>query len=389
MTSRRPEKSAKSKKKTADRTKGASRAAQTAKPAPAKKPKPKPPKRTKADIKAEAARRETLRHEAAARREARRQAWHEARRKPPPQPPIGAPNAMLVRDEPLADVPPPGAPAMPTGWDSPVPPEINNIDELRPDGLTYRQDLFVTAYLGPAMLDAGRAAGMAGFAGTRKQMLAAGYRMLANELVQSRVRARVGSMAQAVTKEDLMALIQRRCRSSFVDLMDVATDANGNPCVFVSLSRALETGAADNIRKVREKLGPDGVLERTIEIYEPRPYIELLARHYGMDQLPDKAERDRAATLSDRAVLIELLATGERQPDALAPRPIVVNRDLAPLSSLNPQDVAVVSPDLGDDDDGDADAGYDRPPKEQPDGPDPADPAEDEQIDALSGPDGT
>lgn len=88
-----------------------------------------------------------------------------------------------------------------------VPPEIDNADDLLPDeGLTWRQKMFVEAYLGQARLNATEAARIAGYAETTRESLAVqGYRLLMNANVQSRVRARLNQIAP--TKETLLERI--------------------------------------------------------------------------------------------------------------------------------------------------------------------------------------
>jgi hypothetical protein len=202
-----------------------------------------------------------------------------------------------------------------------------HLDDLGDDGLTNRQRLFIEAYLGPARLNASRAAKLAGYSVKSKVSLQVqGSRLLCNAMVQSRVRARLAGMG--VDRELILERIGQLAGSSMADMLQ--PDEGGR--IVLSLEKAAELGALGLIKKYREESGSEGVTIRTVEIHDPGKYLELLARHTGIigdeGQEDPKSLNDDPANWPPEKVREFYQARGWPLPDALAPRPAAVGSGL-------------------------------------------------------------
>lgn len=203
----------------------------------------------------------------------------------------------------------------------PAPEGINHADDLLPDdGLTWRQKMFVEAYLGPARLNATEAARMAGYSATSRQSLKVqGYRLLTNAAVQSRVRARLNQIAP--TRETLLERIGVLAGSDMSDLFAVR-EVNGNVEVVLDLVRAAERGALGLLRECKQIPTDNGVIH-VVKTHDPAKYLEMLAKHVGLlaggaNDIPTDAAPRK---LSDDELIEYYREQGWELPDALDPKP--------------------------------------------------------------------
>ncbi len=197
--------------------------------------------------------------------------------------------------------------------------DLGKLDDLGDDGLTPRQKLFIEAYLGPARLNASKAAKLAGYSAKSPSSLRLqASRLLANACVQSRVRARLAGMG--VDRTLILERIGLLAGSTMADMLE--PDRKGE--YRLSLRRAAEAGALGLIRKYTEEPGAKG-MTRKVEIHDPGKYLELLAKHTGIIGDEGAMDRERAADDPGNWPIERIrdyyAQRGWPMPDALQPRP--------------------------------------------------------------------
>lgn len=164
---------------------------------------------------------------------------------------------------------------------TPIPKEVDNLDELSPDGLSWRQIAFVEHYLGRARLNATKAAELAGYSATSRASLACqGSRLLCNAKVQSRVRARVRGLG--LDPREVLARIGLLSGSSMGDMLTARDTKDGEVEIGLDLNVAAQNGALELIAEYTEEDGGEGIIRRKVKVHNPKPYLDLLAKHYGL-----------------------------------------------------------------------------------------------------------
>jgi phage terminase small subunit len=134
-------------------------------------------------------------------------------------------------------------------------------------GLTYKQILFVEAYLGDANGNASEAARIAGYGspGTR------GHELVKNREVQARIQQRVA--AAAMPANEVLARLSEFAAADIGDFLDV-DEAN---LWRVNLWKAKRGGRTRLIKKVKQT--KDGT---EIELHSPADAIDKLMKHHGL-----------------------------------------------------------------------------------------------------------
>lgn len=143
------------------------------------------------------------------------------------------------------------------------------------EGLTYRQRLFVSYYLGAASGNATEAARMAGYSHPNVQ----GAQNLAKPSIRAAVDAHLAHAAMSADE-----VLARLSEIASGDMGDFSTiDAKGKPVL--NLKRAKAAGKLHLIRAIKPtKFG------LAIELYSAHQALELLARYHGLliDRTADK-----------------------------------------------------------------------------------------------------
>lgn len=178
-----------------------------------------------------------------------------------------------------------------------IKPELDE-DAWDEEGLTIRQTRFVAFLLGKAGGNATRAAEMAGYAAENRESLkATAARALSLVNVRSAIARRlaVASLNPEWLKRTTAALAASNM-GSFLRLED------GKP--ILDWEQAERMGAFIQVRKYKEKGFKVGetidVVERSIEMHNPAPYLQLLARIMGMiSESPTAAVSVTVNTMSD------------------------------------------------------------------------------------------
>jgi hypothetical protein len=149
---------------------------------------------------------------------------------------------------------------------------------LGDDLLTPRQREFVAAYVGPASLNATRAAEMAGYnANNRNALYKTAHDLLHKPNVQRAVSKALAE--RRLSPEWVKAGLAELAGSSMADF--IGPDGN------LDVQKAREAGALGQVKEWREEVidSPGGgvtVLKRTLKLYDRRAALADLARIHGL-----------------------------------------------------------------------------------------------------------
>jgi hypothetical protein len=142
--------------------------------------------------------------------------------------------------------------------------------EPRPEssvaGLTYRQRLFVCAYLGTAAGNATEAARAAGYAQPHSQ----GPRLLANVGIRAAIAAKLAGAALAA--EEVLARLSDMASADLADFLAISPKGHR-----VDLAKARRAGKTHLIKK----LSPTRY-GLAIELHDARGALELLGKYHGL-----------------------------------------------------------------------------------------------------------
>lgn len=136
--------------------------------------------------------------------------------------------------------------------------------------LTDRQEAFITAYLGPANLNATEAARMAGYAHPN---VAAWHDLLVNPSIRNRIRGALEAKGMCV--EEVLARLSDCARASLDDVIDVDSD---DPSIWrLNLNKAKRRGVLHTVASVKAtKYGPE------VRMHDPLEALSILARVHKM-----------------------------------------------------------------------------------------------------------
>lgn len=146
--------------------------------------------------------------------------------------------------------------------------------------LTYKQRLFVEAYLGEANGNGAEAARIAGYRDCR----VAPTRLLANASIQAAISRRVASAA--LTANEVLARISDLASASLGDFLDI--DEHGHR---VTLLKGKRRGRLHTLKKIKVKSrtftargdeGPTTEVETEIELHDPQAALDKLAKYHGL-----------------------------------------------------------------------------------------------------------
>jgi hypothetical protein len=138
-----------------------------------------------------------------------------------------------------------------------------------PGPLTYRQRLFVAAYLGAAGGNATEAARMAGYRCPKQQ----GHRLLTNVDIMAAVDARLESAGLGA--DEVLARLSDIASADIGDLAGFFVEADG--VARFDLKAAHAAGLSHIIKSVR--VGPAGV---AVELHDSLAALIVLAKHWGL-----------------------------------------------------------------------------------------------------------
>lgn len=161
--------------------------------------------------------------------------------------------------------------------------------------LTYKERLFVEAYLGEAAGNATKAARQAGYAAATNQAL----RQLARELltklhIRAAIDARLDSAA--LTSSEILARLSDHASASLEDFIKVTKDGRFT----VDLKQAKQCGKLHTLKKLKE--GQHGI---EIELHDPLNALDKLAKYRGLLAGKTTGEADRVdEDLVERAARI-------------------------------------------------------------------------------------
>jgi hypothetical protein len=136
-----------------------------------------------------------------------------------------------------------------------------------PSGLTFRQRLFVAAYLGAAGGNGAEAARIAGFSHPNVQAV----RLLANVSIRAAIDARLASAAMSA--DEVLARLSDLAAGSLGDFL--AIDARGN--YRVDLAKARRNGKLHLLRELKPTQHGTA-----IKLHDPKGALELLAKYHGL-----------------------------------------------------------------------------------------------------------
>lgn len=173
----------------------------------------------------------------------------------------------------VPDVPPAGA-------------EIDDDEDVEPDGLTVRRRAFVEAITGKARGNATRAAEMAGYAAeNRLSLFATASRLLSFVTVQRAIARKLA--AENMGPEGTRAGIAELADANMANFIRIGPD--GEP--FMDWTQAAAAGAIGQVREWTEDGFQDGsgkpvIVKRKIKLYDRLKALELQAKLNG--QLVEK-----------------------------------------------------------------------------------------------------
>jgi phage terminase small subunit len=171
-----------------------------------------------------------------------------------------------------------------------------------PNGLTWRQRLFISYYLGKAKANATEAARLAGYASPREQ----GY----ENLTKPDIRAAIAAQMAEVTlpADEVLARLAEHATGDMGQFVKV--DGKGNVSLDLKGARA-----ADRLRLIKKiKVDPNGV---SFELYDAQAALVQLGKYYGFfsDRSAD-AKPDTSSAIQDY-----LDSDPEAPPDPPVPDP--------------------------------------------------------------------
>ena len=173
--------------------------------------------------------------------------------------------------------------------------------------LTYKQRLFVSAYIGPANGNATAAAMAAGYAWPDK----AGPRLVGKSRVKAAIERRVSVVA--LSADEVLARVAEQATTDIGEYIDIGDTGDYT----INLKRAKRRGKLRNIQKLKQgKFGPE------IELKDSFPALVQLGKYHGLwDREPSDAnELAQAikARLKEKAEA-RLRRRAEKSPDASGP----------------------------------------------------------------------
>lgn len=148
-------------------------------------------------------------------------------------------------------------------------------------GLTVKEQLFVSAYLGAAKFNATQAARNAGYKGNQVTLSSVGYENLRKPHIAMEVSRRVNEAAMSASE-----VLRRLSRHASASLADVLTD-DGE----FDLELAKERGTDDLLKKLkvkktirRERGGTDEIEDVTYEyeIHDPQAALVHLGKYHKL-----------------------------------------------------------------------------------------------------------
>lgn len=168
-----------------------------------------------------------------------------------------------------------------------------------PDGLSYRQRLFVAYFLGKANGNATEAARLAGYAHPHVQ----GTRTLANVSVRVAIDARVAEAAMSA--DEVLARLSEHASGDIADHLKV----NEHGDISLDFKSAKKADKLRLIKKIRPtRYGT------AVEFYDSQAALDKLAKYHGL-----YSDDGTAATASESAELIRekmAQARAKRRPVA-------------------------------------------------------------------------
>jgi phage terminase small subunit len=171
--------------------------------------------------------------------------------------------------------------------------------------LTYKQRLFVYAYLGEADGNASEAARIAGYG----QPHSAGPRLLADERIRSLISRRVDQAAMSA--DEVLARLSEFASADIGDYVDEQADGT----IKIDLDKARKANRTRVIKKIKvtkrtytTKQGTEEEQTTELELHSPLVALDKLAQHHGLyrelkanddrelDKILEDAERAAGAT---------------------------------------------------------------------------------------------
>jgi hypothetical protein len=199
-------------------------------------------------------------------------------------------------------LPPPSLATLP-----PAKPEDEGDAPWDKEGLTFKQRAFVKAFVGPAAGNATKAAAMAGYSDSNRNVLAVtGWETLRKPNVQRAISRAVAEREGG--PEWTRAGVVEIARSSASDYLVFDTDEKGNRIPRADLIAAMEAGALGTIKKIKFDPETGGIVQ--IEGYDRLAALNLLAKMHGI--APDQT--NVTFTTPQQQALGQML----RDPAALA-----------------------------------------------------------------------
>lgn len=148
--------------------------------------------------------------------------------------------------------------------------------------LTYRQRLFVEAYLGEANGNGTRAAQMAGFGAPNVAAVAA-HRLLRNAKIAALIEQRVASAAMPAN--EVLARLSEYASADLGNYLSIHDDGTFQ----VNLSKARKSRRTRAIKKVKTKTrtvstdrGDEVEVQAEIELHNPLFALDKLAQYHGL-----------------------------------------------------------------------------------------------------------
>lgn len=138
--------------------------------------------------------------------------------------------------------------------------------------LTYKQEAFVRAYLGPALGNATKAAELAGYSGRRGTLAEVGYENLRKPEIASAIAARLDELA--MTRHEVLARLTDMARSDMGDFLDEG-EKWGRPVV--DLEKAIRDKKTHLIKKIAFTKG-----KLEFELYDAQAALVQLGKYHKL-----------------------------------------------------------------------------------------------------------
>jgi phage terminase small subunit len=177
--------------------------------------------------------------------------------------------------------------------------------------LTYKQRLFVSAFIGEAKGNASEAARIAGYGNTPGSSSVFAHRLLRKAKIKAAIERRVSVVA--LTANEVLARVAEQATADIGEYLDI--DHAGD--YTVNLERARKRGKLRNIRKIKQgEFGPE------IELKDSFPALVQLGKYHGLwDREPSKGN-EVAEAIKNRLIELtkeRLQRRAEKPPDASGP----------------------------------------------------------------------